>query len=110
MQVRILQQIKFKSGYNRNLVFQHFTKSPYSSHLLSGLTHLPSDCITDPIFRLEEPSLVFDSESEDDGAHNHWNHQHSYDKLLRLQHRLRVHNPATRTIYVSDCDPAEDVP
>jgi hypothetical protein len=71
MQVRFLQPIRFKPGNNTNQVFQHFTKSPYSSHILAGLTHLHADCITDPIFRLEEPELVSDSESENVDAFNY---------------------------------------
>jgi len=105
-----LQPIRFNSRNNIIEVLPHFAKSPYSPDLLAGLTHLHAIFITDPIFRQQEPGLVSDSESKDVGSHHHLSIQHGYDNHLRVKHRLRIHNPAARTIYVSDCNPAEDVP
>jgi hypothetical protein len=105
-----LQSIRFKSENFRTQVLPYFTKSSYTPHLLVGFTYLPVDCNTDPIFQREKPGLVSDSKSEDVSSHNHWIYQHSYDKHIRFQHRLRIHNPAFRTIYLSDFDPAEDDP
>ena len=110
MQERFLQPIKFDSRNNRIEVLPHFTKSPNSPDLLAGLAHHPADRITDPIFRQQEPGLVPDTESEDVGSHYHFSIQHGYDIHFRFKHRLRIHNPAARTNFVSACDPAEDVP
>ena len=71
MQDRFLQPIRFKPGNNTNEVLPYFTKSTYNAHLLDDLAHLPGDCITDALFRLEEPGLVSVIESKDVGAHIH---------------------------------------
>jgi hypothetical protein len=110
MQERFLQPIRFNSRNNRIEVLPHFTESPYSSHLLASLTNLPADRFTDPLFRQQEPGLVSDSESKDVGSHHHFSIQHGYDIHFRFKHRLRIHNLAARTNFVSTCDPVEDVP
>jgi hypothetical protein len=110
MQERFLQPIRFNSRNNRIEVLPRFTKSPYSPHLHAGLTHLPAVCITDPIFRQQEPGLVSDSESEDVSSNRHLSNQHGNVNHFRFKQRLRIHNPTARTIYVSDYNPAEDVP
>ena len=110
MQERFLQPIRFNIRNIRIEVLPHFTKSPYCPHLLVCLTHIPAVCITDPIFWQQEPGLVPDTESKDVSSHHHFSIQHGYDIHFRFKHRLRIHNPAARTNFVSTCDPAEDVP
>ena len=110
MQERFLQPIRFNSRNNRIEVLPRFTKSPNSPHLLASLTNFPADRITDPIFRQQEPGLVPDTELEDVSSHHHFSIQHDYDIHFRFKNRLRIHNPAARTNFVSACDPAKDVP
>jgi hypothetical protein len=110
MLARPLQSIRFNSRNNRIEVLPRFTKSPNSPHLLVSFTNLPAYGITDPKFRQQEPGLVSDSESKDVGSHHHFSIQHGYDIHFRFKHRLRIHNLAARTNFVSACDPVEDVP